>query len=146
VAKTSEARQALGEARARAKAVAPPAIFADSTSLQKKKAAPTNATTNKAVTIKYIKVYGVSLEPKKQGTFCVTFNNSSLGILVKFAKEVWEAMGRGEECYSMMMHKTRRAVYQKKEEHKIRIDIGLSKEFMSGTDWPWKFIWSEVEK
>ena len=46
----------------------------------------------------------------------------------------------------MMMHTTRRAVYQKKVEHKIRIDIGLSKEFMNGTDWPWKFLWSEVEK
>ena len=37
--------------------------------------------------------------PKKQGTFCVIFNKSSLRILVKTAKEVWEAMGRGDECY-----------------------------------------------
>ena len=110
------------------------------------KAAPTNEAvpTKQAgnevaitATIKDIKVCAVELEPKS-AKYLVTFNNSSKRITVKTDKKVWEA---GEDVFSVMMDKTRRAIHSKKAEWKkeitFRTDVGVGSDLMYGKEWPW---------
>ena len=44
-----------------------------------------------------------------------------------------------------MMHKTRRAIIAASEKHGIDVDTNAGGDFMQ-SKWPWKFLWSVVEK
>ena len=140
MAKVSLDRSARAEARSQAIAVSPQDVS---------KAAPTKQAGNKVAitaTIKDIKVCAVELEPKS-AKYLVTLNSSSKRITIKTNKKVWEA---GEDAFSVMMDKSRRAIFSKKDEWKedlsLRVDVAVGREFMYGKEWPWKYLWSEVQR
>lgn len=55
---------------------------------------------------------------------------------------------RGErgESYHLMMDKTSRAVHKKKELYNLHLIGSKEKYVLNGTEWPWKYLWAEVEK
>ena len=61
-----------------------------------------------------------------------------------------EGVAFGEDAFSVMMGKSRRAIYSKKDEWKedlsLRVDVAVGRDFMYGKEWPWKYLWSEVQR
>ena len=44
-----------------------------------------------------------------------------------------------------MMNKTREAINNARVKHNIDLNSGKAREYMT-SDWPWKFLWAQVEK
>ena len=97
----------------------------------------------------FIKDIKVSVSQKeKNAFFTIYLANYSVGngtLKVGIVKHVWEAASRGEESWNCMMTKTREAIHNARVKHNIDLSTQKAKEYMD-SDWPWKYLWAQVEK
>ena len=130
-------RHARSEARLRAAAISPPDIPSKNVDAGSTLANP------EVVTIKNVRVT-VTLHPKTV-FYVVTLNNAVARLPIKSDVSVWSTLSENKSPYQVMMSKTREKLMEKKSVLKLDLNVGLGRQLMDDSEWPWTFFWSQAE-